>query len=95
MQAPLPTRSTDATRLDNPTAGGSFFPVPAVTAPALDTRTLSRPRSRRFDTTGPDFIAKDPTFRGTPGGTAEARRLWGQGEDYDDYVFSWLYARHC
>jgi hypothetical protein len=45
-QAPLPTHSTDATRLDNPTAGGSFFPVPAVTAPALDRPSLSRPRSR-------------------------------------------------
>ena len=29
-QPQLPTRSPDATRLDNPTDGASFFPVPAV-----------------------------------------------------------------
>ena len=46
MQPQLPTRSTDATRLDNPTAGGSFFPAPAVTPLALDTSALSRPRVR-------------------------------------------------
>ena len=45
-QASLATRSTDATRFDNPTAGSSFFLALAVTAPALDTRTPSRPRSR-------------------------------------------------
>jgi hypothetical protein len=37
-QVPLPTRSTGATCFDNPTAGGSFFPVSPVTPPALDSR---------------------------------------------------------
>jgi hypothetical protein len=45
-QAPLPTRPTDASGFDNPTAGGSFIPVPAVTPLALDTSALSRQRAR-------------------------------------------------
>ena len=46
-QAPLPTRSTDATRFDNRTAGRSFFPVSAVSPSTLDTSALSCPRHGR------------------------------------------------
>jgi len=52
MQPQLPTRSTDATRLDNPTHGPSFFPAPAVNRahlgharpfpPAIATTSLRR-----------------------------------------------------
>ena len=44
--AQLPTRCTDATCLDSPTAGRSFFPGPAATPLALDTSILPRPRVR-------------------------------------------------
>ena len=45
-QASLPTRSADGTPLDNLIATGWLFSVPVVTLLPLDTRTLSRPRSR-------------------------------------------------
>jgi len=54
-QAQLPTRFRDATCLDNPAAGSSFFPVPPVTPPALDTSTLRRPRSRPLPFAGSSF----------------------------------------
>jgi hypothetical protein len=45
-QAVLAARSTHATCFDHPTAGRCVFFATAVTAPALDTSTLSRPKSR-------------------------------------------------
>ena len=42
-QAPLPTRSTDATRFDNRTAGRSFFPVSAVSPSTLDIQSPNNP----------------------------------------------------
>jgi hypothetical protein len=59
-QTSLPARSRDADLFDNPTAGSSFFPLPAVTAPTLDTRTFTRPRSRAI----PFAVCADSKRRG-------------------------------
>jgi hypothetical protein len=47
--------STDGTCLDSPTAGGSFFPAPAVAPLSLDTSTPSRPRPRPHRLSQPDI----------------------------------------